>query len=692
VNGLFSRSPTPFEEPDYSSANFPRLVKRNEVPTQGQAREGPIRRRAFSKKIVKEIHSCRADSKSSAGVFPIQEMGLNALNMAVHGNPATVETARVSRIDRCRLSFLLTVHRCLPQSERRYLMPTLEQLNPFSFDNWSENDGVNGCSTGDEANVGNDNLIFSPNPNDPNSVTMVGATIFEVTTPRNMALQGCNDCLGDGAVGVFGMSYGATRGIGVAGSCSAGCGVCGVGTNSQVTEFPTATGTFAVGDNVGVYGQSLPNKGQALDGVTPDPGTGVFGVGDTVGVRGQSRSGTGVLGVADMVGVHGKSANGESYGVQGENTHNGIGVFGSSVANENDPNHPDWSQWQVLNNGVVGFGGDPTVTNDPPNGYGTGTWGMSYWGIGALGQSRKGYGVQGISGPDGHVSPAPWPADLTQVGVYGSCANSTDKGIPIGVQANSTAAGASGIPVGVKASSSAAGATAVSVGVFAKSVSTGRGGDSVGVAGLALASGSRKGSLSIGIYGECDGTEGAGVYGTNNGGRGIAIVGDGSKGMAGLFNGDVVVNGNFYVSGTKSAAVKHSDGSHRVLYSIESPESWFEDFGEGKLTKGRAQVKIQRDFVSLTKTNRYYVFLTPHGDSNGLYVSEQTASGFTVREQCSGMSSVAFSYRIVAKRKDVEGKRLAKLHVPALSKVPKIPARLRASGTKSRSRRYRQTG
>ena len=53
-----------------------------------------------------------------------------------------------------------------------------------------------------------------------------------------------------------------------------------------------------------------------------------------------------------------------------------------------------------------------------------------------------------------------------------------------------------------------------------------------------------------------------------------------AAGFAARFDGPVLVNGHFTViGGPKSAAVPHPDGSHRRLYCVESPESWFEDFG-----------------------------------------------------------------------------------------------------------------
>jgi hypothetical protein len=55
------------------------------------------------------------------------------------------------------------------------------------------------------------------------------------------------------------------------------------------------------------------------------------------------------------------------------------------------------------------------------------------------------------------------------------------------------------------------------------------------------------------------------------------------------------------------------------------------------------------------------VFLTPKGDSEGLYVSDETPRGFEVHEQRGGHSSIAFDYRIMAKRKGYENVRLEDL-------------------------------
>ena len=132
-------------------------------------------------------------------------------------------------------------------------------------------------------------------------------------------------------------------------------------------------------------------------------------------------------------------------------------------------------------------------------------------------------------------------------------------------------------------------------------------------------------------------------------------------GMAGGFMGSVWIDGDLTVFGAKHAAVPHRDGSHRLLHCVESPESWFEDFGEAKLTNGKAHIDLDRDFADLIRTDHYHVFVTPYGECASLYVTGRTATGFDVVEANNGSNEVAFSYRVVAKRKDLDGERLAKL-------------------------------
>lgn len=126
--------------------------------------------------------------------------------------------------------------------------------------------------------------------------------------------------------------------------------------------------------------------------------------------------------------------------------------------------------------------------------------------------------------------------------------------------------------------------------------------------------------------------------------------------------GNMRVVGKLTVTGTKSAVVKLKDGKGVSLYAVESSENWFEDFGSSKLRKGRALVAIESTFAETVNTGmEYHVFLTPNGESRGLYVTNKKGTSFEVREVNGGKSEISFSYRIVAKRKGYEDQRLAKV-------------------------------
>jgi hypothetical protein len=113
---------------------------------------------------------------------------------------------------------------------------------------------------------------------------------------------------------------------------------------------------------------------------------------------------------------------------------------------------------------------------------------------------------------------------------------------------------------------------------------------------------------------------------------------------------------------------------------MESPEVWFEDFGSAKLARGRAVVRLDANFAKVIKRGDYRVFVTPEGDCHGLYVRGKNANSFEVREFAGGKSSIAFSYRIVGRRKDIkQQRRFPKIDMPLPpptngSRPPRKPA------------------
>ena len=138
-------------------------------------------------------------------------------------------------------------------------------------------------------------------------------------------------------------------------------------------------------------------------------------------------------------------------------------------------------------------------------------------------------------------------------------------------------------------------------------------------------------------------------------------------------------------NGTKSTVVPVDNDNRKVaLYAVESPENWFEDFGLGQLSNGVATIEVEPTFAQTVNLDvDYHVFLTPKGDSKGLYISQATSASFEVRESGSGHSTLVFDYRIVARRKGYKTVRLAdKTKEMDVSRSPLIIAAQRAKQAK----------
>jgi hypothetical protein len=112
-----------------------------------------------------------------------------------------------------------------------------------------------------------------------------------------------------------------------------------------------------------------------------------------------------------------------------------------------------------------------------------------------------------------------------------------------------------------------------------------------------------------------------------------------------------------------------------TAYGENATTPELEDVGYGTVVNGRAAVKFDAALADVIDARPgYHVFLTPDGDSKGLYVEQKTAAGFVVREQQGGRSAVAFEYRIVAKPLRLHGERLARV-IDSDTKVVPIGAK-----------------
>jgi hypothetical protein len=103
----------------------------------------------------------------------------------------------------------------------------------------------------------------------------------------------------------------------------------------------------------------------------------------------------------------------------------------------------------------------------------------------------------------------------------------------------------------------------------------------------------------------------------------------------------------------------NANGQHVLAYAAESATATIEDVGTARLIDGAAKVEIDPSFAAVMDHKWYYVFLTPLGDTRGLYVSAKTPSAFQVRESEGGRSRLDFDYRIIAHPLDAKNDRLS---------------------------------
>ena len=455
--------------------------------------------------------------------------------------------------------------------------------------------------------------------------------------------------------GVYGQTAGAGSGVaGIATNPSSGVGVYGQSQNFAGV-FGNAVATSGFGN--GVYGQTAATSG-FVNGVyghtSSSGGNGVLGIGDAAsgsanGVFGQTASpfGAGVFGNATPT-------NGQATGVYGQ-TVNWVGVGGQALATSGSPAYGVWGD-SVSTSGVgvagyedatSGFTNGVLGQSVSPNGNGVigyedATSGFTS-GVSGVSVSPNGNGVIGVNNSN--------TADFNN-GVLGI--NNATSGDGYGVNG---ATATSGFGAGVVGSASAASGTAF--GVFGQTNSP----DGTTIFGHAASTL----GFPTAVVGFLDSNDG-GVAGQFVAHKGAGLILQGLSGpnfnqvLSLDANGNLHITGNLTVDGAKSSTAKLQSGREVALYAVESPENWFEDFGSAELKGGVGWVPLDSSFAEATNAAiTYHVFLTPNGDSNGLYVARKTPTGFEVREHGSSGSNVAFDYRIVVRRRGYETIRMAEV-------------------------------
>lgn len=106
------------------------------------------------------------------------------------------------------------------------------------------------------------------------------------------------------------------------------------------------------------------------------------------------------------------------------------------------------------------------------------------------------------------------------------------------------------------------------------------------------------------------------------------------------------------ITGSKSAG-----GKSVLMFSTETPEVLYEDFGIGQLVNGSAHIEIDPLLIEIIRVDEAHplkVFIQLEGDCKGVYVTNKSNLGFDVVELQGGTSNVNFSWQIVATRANEE--------------------------------------
>jgi hypothetical protein len=191
-------------------------------------------------------------------------------------------------------------------------------------------------------------------------------------------------------------------------------------------------------------------------------------------------------------------------------------------------------------------------------------------------------------------------------------------------------------------------------------------------AGAAAVLGSANGSNGYGVYAQSSATgsdPALAVVGVKSQTNLVTAFNDGNNTYCNIDSfANLTCSGE--ISGDDVRTRQPTSSGERVLaYAPKAASPTMEDVGTAQIVDGVANVHFEADFAStIDRGTWYYVFLTPLGDTRGLYVSRKTASGFQVRETERGRSTLEFDYRIVARPLGAKNERLP--IAPAL-RIPK---------------------
>jgi hypothetical protein len=392
-------------------------------------------------------------------------------------------------------------------------------------------------------------------------------------------------------------------------------------TNTDTTVAANAVNGISDGVGAsGVFGENLGTKGFGVYGYVTAPGsTGVAGIGGT--------SGDGVYGKGGTNGVHGISKLGQAgkFELTGTtNSHTALVATTAGTGSAGSFTAPSFSTTADALSGLTNGGG-----------------------AGVIGTSNFGDGVVGFSN-------SPPTSGAFGVGVRGKVSSI----FATGVEGDGGSAGTGVFGQGDTGVDASGGST----GVFA---TAGSSGDGVQAAGYFGVRASGAGLNSSSFFADCD-TQGFVMIAQNGGGHVMSID----------CAGNAIFKGSVTQFGSPKAITHGSDGRAVVAYAPRVSRPTIEDVGEAQLRNGEAYVSLDPTFAQTIDARAgYLVFITPSGESRGLYTTHKSPSGFLVRENAGGRSTIAFDYRIVAKPYDSNAARLPAYAPPSMHVRPPHHAR-----------------
>lgn len=535
--------------------------------------------------------------------------------------------------------------------------------------------------------------VFSDAPQTATSASPKATPTPEVQSgafPNTATITGINSAsTGWGLEGV-GQSG---SGIGVRGIASSGSSYAVFGGATSTDAGNPSFGIFGVSSNgYGVYALTTMNGTASLFASNTNPlGPGLQSTAEDNAIVATSSSSNGVFGSSGAPtgsGIYGTNTSLTGAGVYGTSSFVGPGVYGTSTNRQGAVG--------VLGQGYDGIFGTSTGPTGSAGVYAqyAGSAEDSY----ALYATNEAFGAFGAyilttGGADIALHAETGSTQGNSVAVDGICHGQICNGVEgenDGASGGSGATGTSHPPnsFGLSGFSDGSGSTGVwgegqSYGVYGIGAST-SGISSTGVFGLG-GSGCCSGIgvygigtdiSGIGVGGQTDYGTGVFAYATSSSGTPLLVQSSGSGPLMRANNstqdvfsldsaGNETIAGSLYVTGTIYSgggvqscspcpqpllSTKSSTGTDLGAYEAKQAVPTIEDLGESQLVNGEAYVRLDPRFASTIDPNDVYlVFVTPGGDTNGLYVTHKTLDGFVVRETHGGRSAISFDYRIVAK-------------------------------------------